>query len=65
MDAVTASILIAAFGAIPASLAAIAAIIGAKKTNTGNAVVEEIRDRLERLDKKITDHVQNRRIHRG
>jgi Na+/melibiose symporter-like transporter len=57
--------IIAVIGAIPATLAAVAAIIAAKKTGAGNAVVEEIRDQLQRLDKKISDHVSNRRLHRG
>lgn len=58
-------VIVAAIGALPATLAAIAAVIAARRTNTGNAVVEEIRSRMEKFEAQMTAHVNNRRLHRG
>jgi hypothetical protein len=67
MDAVS---LIA--GAMPATLAAVAAIIAARRTGIGNHATEDVRQAIndlqqdiERLSKKVSQHVENRRIHRG
>lgn len=61
--------IIAAIGAVPASLAAFAAIIAARRTSSGNDAlghaIEDVRTDIERLSKKLTQHVENRRIHRG
>jgi len=59
------AVIVAAIGAIPATLAAIAAVISARRSGSGNAVVEEIRDKIDRLDERLTRHIENRRIHRG
>lgn len=61
--------IVAAIGAVPASLAAIAAIIAARRTQVGNDVLAEFRKEIhadiDRLSKKLVQHVENRRIHRG
>lgn len=57
--------IVAAIGAVPASLAAIAAVIAARRTIAGNDAIADVREDIERLSKKITQHVDNRRVHRG
>lgn len=56
---------VAAIGAVPASLAALAAIIAARRTQVGNDAIADVRADIERLSKKLTQHVENRRSHRG
>lgn len=59
------AVVVAAIGAVPATIAAIAAIVSASKTGTGNAVVTEIRDKMIQLEERLTNHIENRRVHRG
>lgn len=59
------TIAVAAIGSVPATLAAIAGIIAARRSGAGNAAIEGMRAEIRDLDEKISGHVANRRLHRG